>query len=373
MPGPFGFTNAFTSGELDENAWDRTDLQQVAKGCARAQNLLDPDRRPAGEARRLLAGRARPPTRRTPTRVLAFRKSWADSCLLEFSDLACHVWNLDGTPMIDPGPALPLVFVTPFAAARLPLLRWKQVQDVIYFRSIDGMAPQTLSRAAISGWRRPIGRSPLTTFINGPWLAENTDLALTVTLTNTGGPADILDGNPPTGAGRDPGATVVTVRVDGPDSTCSTPSWSARRCASGPTATRSQLPRPGRRPTSTSLGDFVTSIGNMYSARRRRRRTARERAPTRRCSSRATRADGVITWTYLHDGAGVVELDRLHEPDRDRPGRCCAPCRCRAARRPASGPSPPTRRPMAGRPPGRKSARSAWSTARRAATGIGPT
>ena len=99
MPGPFGFTNAFSSGEVDDNAYDRTDLQQVAKGCALGQNLLIQIAGPLAKRPGFWLVGSASATRPTTPALVAFRKSWADSCTLEFGHLVCHVWNVDGTPL----------------------------------------------------------------------------------------------------------------------------------------------------------------------------------------------------------------------------------------------------------------------------------
>ena len=305
MAGPFGFTNAFTSGELDDNAWDRTDLQQVAKGCALARNLVISVagplvKRPGFWLAGAVADNAH------ATRIMAFRKSWADSCLLELGDHICHVWKIDGTPLIDGVTGLPLVFATPFASAQLPLLRWKQVQDVIYFRSIDGMQPQTLSRAAggvvAANWTFAV-----TTFVNGPWLGENTNLALTVTLTNTSGPADILDGNPHTGAGAIPATAHVTVtanfnlfnaglvgsqmRIRANANSLSCHAWS-----------------PGQK---YAVNAFVASIGNMYETTVTGTTGAGSNPPVQ---PQGFQSDGDNGFVFLHDGAGVIQLTGYTSP-----------------------------------------------------------
>jgi hypothetical protein len=303
MPGPFGFSNSFTSGELDDNCYDRTDLQQVARGCERAQNLSIQVAGPlAKRCGFWLAGGVSDPS--GAVRIMAFRKSWEDACLLEFGVGHCRVWNLDGTPKLDASTSAPLSFTTPFTAAQLPLLRWKQVQDVVYFRTVDGMVPQTLARrnfgATAADWT-----FTTTTFINGPWLAENTDLAQYVTLTNTGGPADIMDGNNTTGSGVIP--VGATVKIDS-----SAPLFD-------PSLVGSQM-RIRANLTSLScyawapkfpifVGDFATSNGNMYRSITGVSGTAETSGNNPPVQLQGTQSDGTIVWEFLHDGAGIVTLD----------------------------------------------------------------
>jgi hypothetical protein len=303
MPGPFGFTNAFTSGEVDDNAYDRTDLAQVARGCALGQNLLIQIAGPLAKRPGFwLAGAVSDPTHNT--RIVAFRKSWADSCLLEFGNNICHVWTLAGAPLIDPGTGLQLQFATPFASAELPLLRWKQVQDVIYFRSIDGMVPQTLSRAA-GGGTSANWTFATTAFPNGPWLAENTNLNLTVTVTWVSGPAEIHD-NLPTNAGAILPGAVVTVASSIP---IFTPNMlgSSLRVRSNGSSVSCMAWAPAYK---FFLDNFVTSVGNVYYS------TAGATGGVNSGTNppvqdQGDQSDGVITWTYLHDGAGIIQITNV--------------------------------------------------------------
>lgn len=305
MAGPFGFTNAFTSGELDENAWDRTDIQQVAKGCAQALNTTIQVAGPLAK---------RPgfwfvgPVADNPhaTRIVAFRKSWADSCLLEFGDRICHVWQTNGQPVIDTVLGGQLSFVTPILSATLPGLRWKQVQDVIYFRSVDGMVPQSLSRRT-GGTSRGQWTFAATTFTNGPWLAENGNLALTVTLTNTSGPADILDGNPHTGAGAIPAGAHVTVTANF-NLFDATLVGSQMRVRANADSLSCHAWSPAQK---YALGAFVTSIGNMYNCSQTGTTGSGSNPPVQ---PQGYQSDGDNGFMYLHDGAGVISLTGYTSP-----------------------------------------------------------
>jgi hypothetical protein len=310
MPGPFGFTNAFTSGELDDDAWDRTDLQQVAKGCAQAQNLMVRIAGPLAKRPGFwLIGPVSDPAHNT--RIVAFRKSWTDSLLLEFGNLVCHVWTAFGQPFIDTGTGLQLSFATPFPGSMLPVLRWKQVQDVIYFRAGDGsLVPQTLSRAS-GGLVSASWTFTPTTFLNGPWLSENTDLTQTVTLAQTGGPAEIDDGNNTTLAGTIPVGASVTL-------TASNPMFSAALVGSQ-MRLRANLNSVSCLAWAPAykyfVNDFAVSNGNMYYC-------PDIGAPGTSVTSgnnppvqlQGTQSDGAIVWTFLHDGAGIVKLTGYTSP-----------------------------------------------------------
>jgi hypothetical protein len=309
MPGPFGFTNAFTSGELDDNCYDRTDLQQVAKGCAQAQNLMIQIAGPLAKRYGFwLVGATEGGG--VATRILAFRKSWADSCLLEFSNEACRVWNIDGTPFVDTSTGAQLSFTTPFTAAQLPLLRWKQVQDVIYFRTSDGMVPQTLSRTnygvTAADWIFDV-----TTYVNGPWLAENGELTDQVTLYNQGTPADIMDGNDTTGSGVIPVSAKVKIESN---FNLFDPSLegSQMRIRANLTSLSCYAWAPAF-PYFT--GDFATSNGNMYYCPGiAAPGTAVHSGNNPPVQLQGSQSDGTIIWWFLHDGAGIVTLDTYVSP-----------------------------------------------------------
>jgi hypothetical protein len=308
MPGPFGFTNAFTSGEVDDNAYDRTDLQQVAKGCALGQNLLIQVAGPLAKRPGFwLVGLAQDQAADGGTRIVAFRKSWGDSCLLEFSDSSCRVWQIDGTPLIDPGTSAQLTFPTPIPAARLPLLRWKQVQDVIYFRSIDGMVPQSLARAN-GGVTAADWTFAATQLTNGPWLSENSDLTQTVTVTWVSGPTTIHD-NLPTGAGAILAGSQVTLL--------------ATEALFDPTLIGSSLRVRANGSSVSSMAwapafkyfpdNFVTSVGNVYySTAGATGGVASGTNPP--VQDQGDQSDGTITWTFLHDGAGIIDITGVTDP-----------------------------------------------------------
>jgi hypothetical protein len=305
MPGPFGFTNAFTSGELDDNVWDRTDLQQAAKGCAQGQNLLVQIAGPLAKRPGFwLVDQVSDPNHET--RIVGFRKSWEDSCLLEFGNLVCNVWNIDGTPAIDPGTGVQLNFVTPFASAELPLLRWKQVQDVIYFRSIDGMAPTILARfnfgVSAADWV-----FSATTWVNGPWLAENTDLTQTLTLTWTAGPAEVHD-NLPTNAGAILAGSTVTIDASNPIFAAGLVGSSLRIRSNG-----NSISNMAWSPSYKLFNDnWVTSVGNVYSSSGAGDGVETGTNPP--VQDQGEQSDGVIMWTYLHDGAGLVDITAVNSP-----------------------------------------------------------
>lgn len=312
MPGPFGFTNAFTSGELDENAWDRTDLQQAAKGCAAAQNLIIQIAGPL--AKRCGFWRVTDSYPPKPSRLLAFRKSWTDSLLLVFGVGSCAVWKPDGTPLIDQSLGGQVVFATPFTAAQLPLLRWKQVQDVIYFRTSDGsLQPLTLARTNF-GVTAADWTFTTTDFKNGPWLAENQDISKYITLWNTTGSGDITDGNDTTGSGSIPVGTPVNIQ------TYPAPGWPLFTPAMVGSQMRIRANQASQSCNAWApaynyyVGDFATSNGNMYRLATGTTGQGEKSGNNPPVQLQGSQSDGSLTWDFLHDGAGVVSLDTYISP-----------------------------------------------------------
>ena len=200
-----GFTNSFTAGEIAEEAWDRTDLQPIAKGCEEAINYMVRIPGPLAKRRgfwRLgsIADQAK------PGRLVPFRRSVDDALMLEFGDLVVRVWDNNGNRYPDGGGGQ-VTFASPYTMAQLAGLRWKQVGDVIYFRHRDGLTPRTLTRLSNTVWSFAVE-----TFPNGPWRPENANVTLQIAVT---GP-DEADANPKTLAGSILATTVVDLVATNP-------------------------------------------------------------------------------------------------------------------------------------------------------------
>lgn len=168
-----GFQQAFNVGELGPDAWSRSDLAQASKGCVLGFNMVGRVVGPTGRRQGTwLVGQPKFADR--PGRLAPFRRSVGDALVLELGDGYARVWTVNGTPVMDGGAQVE--FATPWSAAQLDGLRWRQIGDAVFFTHRDGLRPQTLTRNSNSSW----SLVP-TIFTDGPWRGENGDDARQLT------------------------------------------------------------------------------------------------------------------------------------------------------------------------------------------------
>lgn len=285
-----GFTNTFTSGEICDDAWDRIDIAPVAKGCELASNFVVRIAGPLGKRRGFwfngpVANQAK------LTRLVPFRRSVTDALMLEFGDSVCHVWQANGSPLLNGG--VQVTFATPYTQAQLAGLRWKQVADVIFFRHATGLPPQALTRSSDISWA-----FALETFPNGPWLTENVDQSITIAATGTD-EADTLD----TSQGSIAAGTSVTLNASSGIFNANQigGSFRLRQAASGGGLTSWT---PGNQPI---VGAYVLSASHIYRIKVQSigsGNVALVNTPPVHTSGDASDGNNVLS--YRHDGAGVV-------------------------------------------------------------------
>lgn len=291
-----GFTNSFTSGEICDDAWDRVDIQPVAKGCELASNFVVRIAGPLGKRRGFwLNGPVHDMTKLT--RLVPFRRSVSDALMLEFGDSICNVWQANGAPLLNGGAQVS--FATPYSQAQLAGLRWKQVADVIYFRHSTGLPPQALTRTSDTSWA-----FALETFANGPWLTENSDLVTTITVTGT----DEVDAIDNTQGSILPG-TAVTLTASAAIFNASQVGGSFRIRQSTTGASLYSW-SAGQR---MQVGGYALSAGHVYVS------TAEGGSPgtsitTPPVHTSGSASDGGNIWQYRHDGAGVVLITGYSSP-----------------------------------------------------------
>lgn len=289
------FLNTFTSGEISDDAWDRNDIQPINKGCREATNLVLRIAGPLGK-RRGFWGLGAVADQTKLARLIPFRRSIDDALMLELGDLVVHVWQANGAPLMNG--AVQVSFPSPYGQAQLDGLRYAQVEDVIYFRHRDGLAPQTLQRTSNTTWV-----FTAETFPNGPWLPENISAT---TLTVTG--ADEHDTTTGTGAGSMLPGTVVALTA------------SAATFDPGQVGAifriRQNNGAPGVKTWSTgfrpAFGAYCASAGRVYKC------TTVGTGPlttgvdqavtTPPVQTSGAQSDGGNIWTYRHDGAGIVQI-----------------------------------------------------------------
>ena len=262
--------NAFNVGEIGPDAWSRSDLAQHSKGCVLAWNMIGRVAGPSGRRRGTWYVGA-PKHHDKKARLLPFRRSVGDALLLEFGDLYARVWTVNGAPVID---GLSQVeFVTPWTEAQLEGLRFKQVGDVMWFVHQDGLRMKTLIRTSNTSWSIAD-----TTFVDGPWRAENADQSKTLTLS---GSTLSATGHTPFTA-QHVGSLWRLRKNDGNPGMLS---WEPEE---------QDIPDNSRR---LSNGRVYTRTGGINDA-----------GNTPPVHDGGAVLDGKAEWTFLHDGATVVRV-----------------------------------------------------------------
>lgn len=160
---------AFSSGELDPLLHRRFDYQRFQTGLAACRGFLPLAQ---GAATRAPGTLYRGRTRGDALAVFVpFVFAANDACVLEFTPGFMRVWRY-GQLVMKAG--VPYEIATPYDAASLLRLSWKQSADVVYL--CDGLRPiQRLARYALDDWT--IGDLPLTT---GPFRVQNLDKTRTI-------------------------------------------------------------------------------------------------------------------------------------------------------------------------------------------------
>lgn len=267
------FVNAFTAGEIGEDAWERSDLQQHAKGCEEAFNLI-------GQVTGPLASRGgfwdRGPSSgsATPARLVAFIRDADDALFLEFGEESARIWTTAGDLIMSDGS--PYVFETPWAGTKAFRLWFKQQGDVLYVTDLDGGPTRVIKRLADVEWE-----VSLFEFRDGPWLTENQNDAATVTLSAETG-AVTLVASADVFLADDVGSLLRLREGDG---------------------------SPGLE-TWVSDGEYRDNPKVQYDGRVYQRADAGDThaGTTPPVHQSGTLSDGRLMWTFLHDGAGVVRI-----------------------------------------------------------------
>lgn len=171
-----GFQNAFNVGEIGPDAWARSDLAQHSKGCVMGFNMIGRVAGPTGRRNGTWYCGA-PKSHDAAARLVPFRRSLGDALFLEFGHLYVRVWTVNGTPVMTE--SAPVEFASPYTAAQLDGLLWRQIGDVVYLTHRAGLRPYTLRRLSNTSWTITD-----TVFGDGPWRGENADETKILTLTS---------------------------------------------------------------------------------------------------------------------------------------------------------------------------------------------
>lgn len=270
-----GYVNGFAGGELGQEAWERADLQQHAKGMAPGTNLLVLTTGPA-VSRGGFWDRGAPKHQDRKARLFGFRKTNADALLLEFGDEYFRVWTPAGDPVLD-GPD-PVEVATPWGEDDLDGLWFKQIGDLVLVTHQDGLAPYAIARTSNTAWS-----VAAYDFRDGPWLAENADTAFTIEASAITGSVT-LTASQALFTAQHVGATF---RLRAQSSGAGMGAWTAGFDV---------------------LADYemVVSDGKVY--RTTTPALNNKTGTNQPVHDTGSANDGGMVWEYLHDGAGIVTI-----------------------------------------------------------------
>lgn len=271
------YVNAFTAGEIGEDAWERSDLQQIAKGCAEASNMLVLVTGPL-RSRTGFLDRGAAVSNAEPSRFIPFVRSVGDACYLELSAGAARVWTVYGDRILSGG--APYAFATPWPGDRLSKLWFKQVGDVLYVTDRTGGRTFVIKRLAQTNWTC----TPFD-FREGPWLPEAPEGGVTVQPSAASGTIT-LTANAPIFSAADVG---TLIRIRETDGNAGVQTWTSG--------------------TDYALGSFVQFDGRVY--QRTAGGSGNKSGTTPPLHQGGAVSDGNLFWTFFHDGAGIIRIDSV--------------------------------------------------------------
>ncbi|WP_043588417.1 hypothetical protein [Geminisphaera colitermitum] len=139
------FFNNFTAGEWTPKLDGRSDLQKYDAACRRLENMRV---MPYGGARfRSAFGYvAKTKSAATPSRLMPFQFSTEQKFMLEWAHLALRVYSAGAAP------ALLQEIASPYPAAAVFAIQYRQINDVVYLVHPD-YPVQRLARHADADWR----------------------------------------------------------------------------------------------------------------------------------------------------------------------------------------------------------------------------
>lgn len=165
MPRVSPVQNNFTAGEISPRLLGREDVARYTAAVARMENYRV---MPHGGATRkpgsVFVAECIDSTKKS--RLLDFEQSVEQAYVLEFGDLAMHVFKDNGQVLS--GPSTPYEIATPFLEADLFALQYAQNADVMYIAN-EHYWPRKLTRTGHTSWT--LINAPM---VDGPYLKENT-------------------------------------------------------------------------------------------------------------------------------------------------------------------------------------------------------
>mgnify|MGYP004417262121 CR=1 FL=1 len=274
------YVNAFVAGEIGEDAWERSDLQQIAKGCAEASNFLPLVTGPL-RSRTGFLDRGAAKSVSQPSRFIPFVRSVADALFVELSAGVARVWTVTGDRILASG--APYEFTTPWAGDRLGKLWFKQVGDVLYVTDRTGGRTYVIKRLADTNWTcLPFD------FREGPWLPEAPEGGVTVQPSAASGTVT-LTASAAIFSAADIG---VLIRIRETDGNAGCQTWTSG--------------------TDYALSSFAQFDGRVY--QRTAGGSGTKSGTTPPLHQGGAVSDGALFWTFFHDGAGIVRIDSITSP-----------------------------------------------------------
>lgn len=270
------FQNSFTAGEIGPDAEDRSDLAQHARGCAEALNMHPREVGPLASRGGFLdrgAGIAQDKR----NQLVAFVRSSEDALLLELGENKMRVWTTAGDPVLASG--VPYELATPWTAAQVAKLWFKQEGDVLFVTDRDGGPTRVIRRSSDTSWT-----IDLFDFRDGPWLTEAVASGVTLQASSETG-SITLTASSGVWTADDVGSLVQLRESDG---------------------------SPGLQ-TWTSETDYTGGQLIQFDGRVYRRVDGGEdtSGTTPPLHTEGTVSDGAVGWTFVHDGRGVARITSI--------------------------------------------------------------
>lgn len=268
MPKASPIQTSFNAGELSPQLKGRIDIEKYKNGCEVMENMIPQIHGPA---------RKRPGTRfvnevkdsTAVTKLVPFQFNEDQAYILEFGNQYIRFYK-NGGVILDGG--VPYEISTPYLTTDLSLIQFAQSADVMYIAN-KNHAPHKLGRLGDTNWTL--------TEVEFDWPAFQDENLSSTTLTASAvtGTGITLTASAALFDSAQVGAyfrisEVIASKYD---------AW-----ASG---------------QSIASGDYEYYEGNLYQAQNNG--TTGSRPPIH---TEGTESDGSVNWTFIHDGAGYVQI-----------------------------------------------------------------
>lgn len=273
-----GHQPSLSAGELSDDMRARDDIDAYRQGAKILDNLL-PRIQGGAEKRAGARDRGAVPDATKAYRLISFVRGRSDRYLLELGPLTLRIIDPDTGAYLTDDAAAVIELTTPWDADAVAGLMWGQSGDVVYFTcDIASIRTQVLQRFALDDWRL-VGFE----LTDGPYLPLNGS-NVTISPNAVTGAAVSLTASGDLFLSGHVGALF---RLETAVTSLAVQSWAAGEDVS-PSA-------------------IVQNDGRVYQAAS----GITDPTPAGRAEpihDSGAASDGAVSWTYLHDGQGVVEI-----------------------------------------------------------------